>query len=607
MKKVMILSLCAVAAVWCGVARAGDDDDSSLSSRITAVKLYRNQAAITRFAKIRLKQGTNRVVLGGLPPLLQDWSVRGSLPRDYAGSIVSMEVVKKALVQKKRKEILDIEEKLKALREQDQSYVDDLKVVQSQEKFLDSIVDFSNQAVSKELMTRIPEVKVWDGTLTYTAEKRKGLLQRKREIERAREAIGKEMQKWEFELAQIAGTSYFDTYRTLNDSLLTNRSAMQIQQYTGVTDRYAARKRILDNPTENVDVEKRLAVEIAAPAAGEVDFSFSYVIPNTAWEMKYDVRADSVDGKMSLFVYGNIYQMTGENWDDIALSLSTGAPASAISPPSLDPWFLDVVKPYRESNYAGDEKADMEEAAPVKRKSMKKELGGADRASPPEPEIEEKGPYFEISFPARQFISSSAKYQKKFIREFRLDGATAPRFFYEAIPSDAENSYLKAEVRNQTGLPWLPGEAQMFLDNEFMGKASMPNVAPDMKEEIILGMESRIAARKELVKQYEETAGILGGKRRILYRYRLTVENRLKRGIDVSVYDALPSSRNEKIDVKIEGLSHPFIKDEEFEKSTRYAQGIRKWRISLPAGGKTEILYDAIISFDKDLPISGMR
>ncbi len=605
MKRAIILSLCAAAALWCGIAAAGNEDDGALASRITAVKLYQNQAAITRTAKLRLKQGMNRIVMGGLPPLLQDWSVRGSLPRGSAGSIVSLEVVQKALVQKKRKEILDIEEKLKALRDRDQSHLDDLKIVQSQEKFLDSIVDFTNQAVSKELMTRIPEVKVWDGTLTYTAEKRKSLLARKRGIERERETIGKEIQKWEFELSQIAGTSYFDTYRTLNDSILTNRSALQIQQFTNITDRYAARKRILENPTENVDIEKRLSVEISAPEAGDVDFSFSYVIPNTAWEMKYDVRADSAEGRIALFVYGNIYQMTGENWEDIALSLSTGAPVSAISPPGLNPWYLDVIVPY--NGYAEGEKADREEDAISGSKAMKKEMGGKARPLLPEPEIREKGPYFEISFPARQYISSSAKYQKKFIREFRLDGATAPRFFYEVIPSDAQNGYLKAEVRNTTGLPWLQGEAQMFQDTEFMGKAGMPPVSPDMKEEVILGMESRIVTRKELVKKYEEQAGILGGKRRLIYRYKLTVENRLPRGIDVSVYDALPSSRNQKIDVKIEGLSHQFLKDEEFEKSTRYAQGIRKWRVSLAAGAKTEIMYDAVISFDRELTVSGER
>ena len=403
MKRAIILSLCAAAALWCGIAAAGNEDDGALASRITAVKLYQNQAAITRTAKLRLKQGMNRIVMGGLPPLLQDWSVRGSLPRGSAGSIVSLEVVQKALVQKKRKEILDIEEKLKALRDRDQSHLDDLKIVQSQEKFLDSIVDFTNQAVSKELMTRIPEVKVWDGTLTYTAEKRKSLLARKRGIERERETIGKEIQKWEFELSQIAGTSYFDTYRTLNDSILTNRSALQIQQFTNITDRYAARKRILENPTENVDVEKRLAVEIDASSAGDVDFGFSYVIPNTAWEMKYDVRADSVEGRIALFVYGNIYQMTGENWEDIALSLSTGAPVSAISPPGLNPWYLDVIVPY--NGYAEGEKADREEDAISGSKAMKKEMGGKARPLLPEPEIRE-GALFRDQLPGAADISN---------------------------------------------------------------------------------------------------------------------------------------------------------------------------------------------------------
>ncbi|OHD63943.1 MAG: hypothetical protein A2176_15045 [Spirochaetes bacterium RBG_13_51_14] len=604
MKRTFATIFCVMASLWCGVAGAEDAEESGLPSRIAAVKLHRNQAAITRTARLRLREGMNRVTLGSLPPLLYDWSVRGSLPRDFSGSIVSMEVVKKALVQKKRKEILEIEEKLKTLRERDQVFVDELKIIQSQEKFLDSIADFTNQTVSRELMTRIPEVKVWDGTLTYTAEKRKNLLARKREIEVKRESIGREIQKWEFELSQIAGASYFDTYRTLNNAILTNRSSMQIQQFAATTDRYAEQKRILKSPTEKVDIEKRLAVEINAPAAGEADFSFTYVIPSTAWEMKYDVRADSAQQRIGLFVYGNIYQMTGENWENIMLSLSTGAPASAISPPDLAPWFLDVEAPYRSEEMEYDEGAGAERKSAKKKESAKADIG---KQQPAEVEIRETGPYFEISFPVRQNITSSAKYQKKFIREFRLEDGKAPRFFYEAIPADVQSGYLKAAVKNTTGLPLLPGEAQIFLDNEFMGKASMPAMAPGMEEEIILGVESRIAARKELVKKYEEAAGIMGGKRRILYRYKLTVENRLPRGIDVFVYDALPLSRNDKIDVEIKNLSRHYLKDEEFEKTTRHAQGIRKWRLDLGAGAKEEITYDAVISFDKELTVRGMR
>jgi hypothetical protein len=135
----------------------------------------------------------------------------------------------------------------------------------------------------------------------------------------------------------------------------------------------------------------------------------------------------------------------------------------------------------------------------------------------------------------------------------------------------------------------------------------MPAVAPGMEEEIVLGVEPRIAVKKELVSKYEDTAGLMGGRRRILYRYKLTVENRLTRGIEVFVYDSMPQSRNEKIDVEIKNLSHPFVRDENFEKTTRHAQGIRKWRLGIGAGAKDEITYDAVISFDKELSIRGMR
>jgi uncharacterized protein (TIGR02231 family) len=594
MKLVFITVLCAAVCFRAHLSNADNPEERAVASKITAVKLYQNQAAITRTVSITLVKGMNRIMLGSLPPLLYDWSVQGSLRQGSAGSIVSLQVVKKALVKKK----------LKALRERDQVFVDELKIILSQEKFLDSVMDFTNQAVSRELMTRIPNTKVWEGTLTYAAGKRKALLAKKRVIQREREEIGRSIQKWEFELSQIAGSSYFNTYRSLNTAILTNRAAMQVQQYADIADRYAERTTILKNPTQNVDIEKRLLVEISAPAAGRADFDFTYVIPHTAWEMTYDVRADSARHMIGLFVYGDIRQTTGENWEDIALSLSTGAPASAISPPEPAPWYIDIAAPYR------SEEAEYPEGAARAAKSMNGRPYRKTAQKAPRPEetgITEKGPYFEISFPVRQDIASSVKSQKKFIREFLLEKKSAPRFFYEAVPEEARTGYLKAAVKNTTGLPWLSGEAQIFLDGEFMGKTSMPAMAPGMEEEIVLGVEPRIAVKKELVRKHEDTAGLMGGRRRISYKYKITVENRLARGIEVFVYDSMPLSRNEKIDVKVRNLSHRFVRDENFRKTTRYARGIRKWRLAIGAGAKKEITYDAVISFDKTLDISGMR
>lgn len=571
-------------------------------SEIVSVKLYQNQAMIYRQTKLWLEKGTNSVVIGNIPPLLHDWSIRGSLPKDFGGKINSLEVEQKALTKKRQDNIVEIEGKLEILREKDQVLIDDLKNINSQEKFLNSVIEFTNTTVSRELATRIPKIQLWDDTLEYVSKKRTVLLREKRRVEKEREKIGKEIQKWEFELSQIAGTSYYRTYQTLNKSLIENRSAMNIQQYSESTGQYEERKRLFTNPTEKVDIEKRLNASIYSPEKVEIVFSFCYVIPQTSWQMKYDIRANSKNKTINMIVYGDIYQKTGENWDAITLALSTGKPVNTISPPVLKPWYLDVETTYQDEGSKYKEKEY--------RSDSKKKSGGYDKMTNEEDSdarIKEAGSYFEIELPARQNILSSEKYQKKYIKEYSLEGDENVNFYYEVTPEKAPNAFLKTKIRNTANLPWLEGEAQIFLENEFMGKASIPFMPQGKVEEFVIGNEPRIIAKKELVKKYEDTAGIMGGKRRIQYSYKLTVENQLADNEEVIVCDLMPVTRNEKIKIEIEKLSDPWMSDEDSIKSVAYAQGTRKWKFKLPSHGRKEILYDIYVTFDKEIKVWGLR
>jgi len=598
-KRSVIVAVALISGIWHGSLA----ENTVESSKIVSVKLYQNQATIVRQARLKLAKGLNTVVIGNLSPLLYDWSVRGSLPSGFGGKINSIEVEKKALVKKRQQSIVTIEEKLEVLREKDQVCIDELKNINSQEKFLSSILEFTNATVSKELATRIPQISLWDNTIDYVSSKMKNLLREKRKIEKEREKIGKEIQKWEFELSQIAGTTYFRNYQTLNKAILDNRSAMNIQQYAGNTGEYAEKKRLFKNPTEKVDIEKILNISIYSPDNTEIDFIVSYVIPETRWQMKYDIRASGRKKNVNMVIYGDIYQKTGENWDGISLSLSTGAPINTISPPDLRPWYLDLEPAYRE------ERTDMKERGYASK--MTKKVMPLEEEKQKEEEyqttIREEGSFFEIAIPSKQNIASSTKYQKKYVKEYDLEGESTVSFFYELTPEKANNAFLKARMKNTTELPWLDGEAQMFLDNEFMGKAAIPYTPPGKDRELVLGTESRIIALKELVKKYEETAGVLGGKRRIKYSYKITIENQLPRSENLVVTDSFPVSRNEKIKMEIENISIPFMKNDEFYKSTAFSQGIRKWKLTMDPHAKKAITYDIIITFDKENRVWGLR
>ncbi len=602
--KQIIRKITLVCMVGAAAAAPADSGGDERVSGIVSVKLYQNQATIVRQTALRLRKGVNTIVLGSLPPLLYDWSVKGSLPEGFGGQILSLEIEQRALVQKRQKSIVKIEEELERLRERDQVHVDGLKNINGQETFLKSIMEFTSTNVSKELATRIPQVGVWNDTLQYVSKKIGELMREKRRIEKEREKIGREIQKWEFELSQIAGSGYFRNYQSLNKAILDNRSAMNVQQYADSTGTYGEKRKIFLNPTENIEIEKRLIVSVYSPEEAETTITFSYVIPQTNWQMRYDVRAGYRSKSISMLVYGNIYQKTGENWDGIRLALSTGMPVSSINPPALAPWYLDIVTPRRldEGMISSKEEA--------KSRSYKK--GAAPPLDMQEQDeyqavVKEEGIYFEISLPALQTVESSTKYQKKLIREYDLGGGKEIEFFYEATPEKANSAYMKALVKNMTGLPWLEGEAQVFLENEFMGKMTIPFTPPGKEREITLGIEPRVIAKKELVKKFEDTAGILGGKRKIRYSYKLVLENQLQKREAIMVYDAFPVSRNDKIRIDIENLSLPLQADEEFMGTTQYAQGVRRWKLSMEPGAKREITYDVVVTFDRDIAVKGLR
>ncbi|MBN1533051.1 MAG: mucoidy inhibitor MuiA family protein [Spirochaetes bacterium] len=602
---------------------SGEGRASEIQGDIVSVRLYQNQAMITRSAKVSLKEGINKIIVTGLPPQMYDWSVRGKLPVNFTGKIQSVEVSKHALTQKRRNKILEIEEKLEALRDRDQVMLDDLKSIASQERFLESVMGFTGTVAAKEITTGAPQVSVWDGTLNYVKNRMRELHRDKRKIEGSREELGKEIQKWEFELSQAGGSRYYNAYQAMNRSLIGNRSRLEVQHFDRAAQEYGERDRLLKNPEGTIDYEKRVEIAVYAGAATRSSIELTYIIPNTRWGMKYDIRASESDRNVTMSMFADIYQKTGEDWDAVNLFLSTGQPVHSIAQPTIGKWILDIGRialarrPQSRTIFGGAagmrdrEMPAAEERDADELSSTEKEREG----NAPTSVIEKRGVNFEVAMPLKQTIPSSERYQKKMIRDFALIGRgnaggqkeSPVRFFYELFPSETRDGFLKVAVKNTTSLPWLEGEAQIFLENEFMGKATIPFTAQGKEQEIVLGIENRVSANKELVKKFEDNAGLFGGRRRILYQYRITLQNDFSEAKEAVLFDAIPVSRNKQVEVAMENLTLPFLKDDETVKGVPYSQGIRKWTFTLNPYEKREISYDLVVTFDKNVSVSGLR
>ncbi len=86
-----------------------------------------------------------------------------------------------------------------------------------------------------------------------------------------------------------------------------------------------------------------LAVNSERATSGS--FVLSYIVKNAGWFPNYDIRVKDVENPIELAYKGNVYQTSGESWDDVKLTLSTGDFSQTASKPSLVPWRLTFYIP----------------------------------------------------------------------------------------------------------------------------------------------------------------------------------------------------------------------------------------------------------------------
>lgn len=86
-------------------------------------------------------------------------------------------------------------------------------------------------------------------------------------------------------------------------------------------------------------LEVVVRVEAKKPANGSL--LLSYWMQQAGWNPSYNARVENIADPLKLEYQAMVFQNTGENWDNVGLSIATGTPSKNRSKPSLHPWMLD--------------------------------------------------------------------------------------------------------------------------------------------------------------------------------------------------------------------------------------------------------------------------
>jgi uncharacterized protein (TIGR02231 family) len=357
-----------------------------------------------------------------------------------------------------------------------------------------------------------------------------------------------------------------------------------------------ALKKKLDSIKPSRPKESRnVAVLIEASQGGDFKLNLAYTVTNARWAPLYTMRALPDTGEIELTVTGLIQQRSGENWEGVKAQLSTSSPALESQPGELNPWTLDIFVPrpvYKSAARVAEPPAAV--GGVVREESV--------MAPPPQPReaeldtaaILETGIHLNFEIKRAVDIPSDGAPHKVPIDAQKLK----VKFDYVTVPKLKEMMFLRGSLKNTLPYPLLPGNADLFINQDFVGTTQLPHVAANDEAKMYFGEDRQIKVTYEQVKREKTGAAFLGKTAKLRLVYKITVQNLRKTPAEIEVTDQLPVSQNSKIEVKDVNLQPaPSKKDD---------RGILTWTLTLAPQEKKEIILDFTIEYPKDATIIGI-
>ena len=343
-----------------------------------------------------------------------------------------------------------------------------------------------------------------------------------------------------------------------------------------------------------------IIVAIEPSGSGNFELEVSYVVTRALWTPLYDLRVNTTTNQINLNYLAEVNQNTGEDWTEIALTLSTAKPGMGSLPPKLEPWYIDTFHPpvkFREIAPA----IAYRSAYTKEEESASRSIEYALAASEPEPieaetataQVSREGGTVSFQVGGNTNIPSDGTPHKVTI--FSDNYPSQPK--YIAVPRLVSFAYLQAIVTNpMTGATLLVGQANIFRDNTFVGTLELENISPGQEFKLNLGIDEGLKIERELVERQVDKK-LISNQRRTSYAYRLNVTNLQQVQVHLTLKEQLPVSRNEQIKVR-STLTNPKIPPGEM--------GILEWEISLPPQAKQELYYQFVVEHPPELTVIGL-
>ena len=530
-----------------------------VTSTITAVTVHLDRASVTRKASPHLSSGIHRLAFTGLPAEIEDGSLRLALAGP--ARVESLQSRPTFLAQHQEQTVRELELEVAAIRERSDEQQDLVAILEKAMGFLDSIQVKRERQLSSELGRTSgpgPSVDDYRATAAFLVDERVMVAGRLRGARAAIQALEPSLKAKEAALDHLRETSRLE--------------------------------------------QKDVVVEVSVEAGATIELALSYLVPGALWLPHYDVRADRERKQVEMCCYAMIQQATGEDWTDAIVTLSAAQPSVQVSPPEPAPWFLTIdevinansnvqqtVENAQTWNPGLNLHKQMLNRVGSHRHAHQRLLSNSEKVQAVSAAIEGRRTSTAFPLAAPVSIPCDGKPQRVILASARTSMTTSCRI----VPRSSLNAYVVGSVPNTTGLPWLPGEAQVFVGGDLVGSTSLDFVAPREQAEMFFGIDETIKVERELDSR-TSSRSMFSSRVRVELAYAITIENLRVVPADITVHEALPVSQDERIKAKVQSLD---------PRADNQERGVATWSLRLAPGQRKNIDVAYAIEYPEGLQL----
>lgn len=318
----------------------------------------------------------------------------------------------------------------------------------------------------------------------------------------------------------------------------------------------------------------------------------SYITPDAGWSPAYDIRSQGMDKPILLTYKADVIQNTGLNWDKVKLVLTSTNPSLNITAPTLSPWYLAL---YNDN-------------AKFRSKSMSMEMASAPSPTMMREESHEK----QLNKGVTRYVTTNnngINLSHAIALPYTLKNSTEPNtlvinqkevvadYRYLTTPKLVEEVYLQAEVKDWENLNLLNGRTNIYYMNSFVGNSYINTNELTELLSIPFGIDKNIQISRINNEKIRKEPIFIGTTIEQKESYTIKVRNTYNSPVKVTIYDQLPLSQENNINV-----TDAVYKDGVLNKDT----GEIEWNITLGAKEEKSLPLNYTLSYPKNRQIMGL-